>query len=131
MTRLLFIPQRLKHGFRGLFLCEDGGGEVAVLVTVYENVTGGGHEAVLDAAVAGDCFLVCAGVEEADIKVLPAAADSGKEDGVGVIIGIIEVLAVAGEAAKEYALILIIPLIHRKKDEALVKAPGIRKAGHE
>ena len=60
----LLIPQHLEHGLGGLFLCEDGGGEVAFLVTVYEDVLGGGHEAVLDAAVAGNCFLIRSGVEE-------------------------------------------------------------------
>ena len=69
---------------------------------------------MLDAAVAGDGFLVCAGMEETYIEVLPSAADCGKEDGVGVIVCIIEILAIAGEAAKEYALILIVPLVDGK-----------------
>ena len=56
---------------------------------------------MLDAAKAGKGLLVRSGMEKADIEVFPAAADGGKEDGVGVIIGIVEVLAVAGEAAEE------------------------------
>ena len=70
-------------------------------------------------------------MEKADVQVFPAAADGGQEDGVGVIVGVIKVLAVAGETAQEHPLVFVVPLVHGQQDKALIQAPGIRQAGHE
>ena len=62
-----------------MLLSKNAGDQVALRVPVDENVFRGRHQAVLDAAVAGNGFLVCASMEKADIEVFPAAADGAEE----------------------------------------------------
>ena len=51
-----------------LFLGEEFGDILTVLVLVDDDVLGGWDKAVLDTAVAAKAFLVGAGVKEADIE---------------------------------------------------------------
>ena len=62
---------------------------------------GSGLEAVLDASVACDGLLVGSGVEETDVQGFRVVrGDLREEDGVGVLLGVVVVLAVAGEAPR-------------------------------
>ena len=103
-----------------------------VLGLVDDDVLGSWLEAVLDAAVAGDGLLVGSCVEESDVQGLRVVrVDLREEDGVGVLLGVVVVLAVAGEASEEDSLVRLVPLVDRQEDEFLLDAPDIGEGGHE
>ena len=126
------ISEYLEHRLVGLLLAEELGGVVPVRGLVDDDVLGGGLEAVLDAAVAGDGLLVGSGVEEADVQGLRVVrGDLREEDGVGVLLGVVVVLAVAGEASEEDSLVGLVPLVDGQEDELLLDAPDVGEGGHE
>ena len=86
---------------------------------------------MLDSTIAGNGLLVCSSVEKSDVERIPAAPYGREEDCIGVSLGIVIILAVAGETAQEHPMIFVIPLVQRQENEPLVESPGIRKAGHE
>ena len=126
------VTEYLEHRLVGLLLAEELGGVVPVGGLVDDNVLGSGLEAVLDAAVAGDGLLVGSCVEEADVQGLRVVrVDLREEDGVGMLLGVVVVLAVAGEASEEDSLVRLVPLVYGQEDEFLLDAPDIGEGGHE
>ena len=87
---------------------------------------------MLDAAVAGDGLLVGSGVEESYVQGFRVVrSDLREEDGVGVLLGVVVVLAVAGETSEEDSLVGLVPFVYRQKDELLLDAPDVGEGGHE
>ena len=107
-----------------LLFGEEFGCVVAVFVFVDDDVLGRRDEAVLYAAVAAETLLIGPSVEETNVERV-VFLQLGQEDGVGVRVGVVVVLAVAGEAAEEDALVLAVPMVDGQHDEALVDAPSV------
>ena len=119
------ISQDAEHRAVGLFFGEQAGVVFVVrLVAVDDHVLRGGDQAVLDAAEAAERLLVGARVEESDVLRV-ALLELGQEDGVGVALRIVEVFAVARQSAEQHALVLLVPVVDRQHDVALVDAPRI------
>ena len=70
-------------------------------------------------------------MEESYIERVSAISDIRKEDGIGVSLGIVIILAVASKTAEEHPVVFIIPLVDRQEDEPLVKTPSVRQSCHE
>ncbi len=85
---------------------------------------------MLDAAEAAEAVLVGAGVEEGDV-LLAVGAVARQVDGVHVLLAVVVVVAVAGHAAQEDAFVILVPVVHREHEEALVDGPGVGQRGHE
>ena len=60
-----------------------------------------------------------------------ARFELGQEDGVGVRLGVVEILAVAGQSSEQHALILLVPVVHRQHDVTLVDAPCVGQGSDE
>ena len=60
-----------------------------------------------------------------------ARFEFGQEDGVGVRLGVVEILAVARQPAEEDALVLLVPVVDGKHDVTLVDAPRVGQGGDE
>lgn len=119
------ISQDAEHRAVGLFFGEQAGVVfVVVLVPVDDDVFGGRNQTVLDAAEAAQRLLIGSRVEKSDVLRV-ARFELGQEDGVGVALHVIEILAVAGEAAEENPLVLLVPVVYREHDVALVDPPRI------
>lgn len=69
-------------------------------------------------------------MEEADILRV-ALLELGQEDGVRVHLGVVEILRVARQTTQEDTLILLVPVVDREHDEALVDTPGVGQRGDE
>ncbi len=124
------VAQQLQHALGALCVGEDGVDQCAVGPAVDEHVLGLGDEAVLDAAEAAQGVLVGAGVEVADVLPLVLAV-LGEVDGVDVLLAVVVIVAVAGHAAEEHALVLVVPVVDGQHDEALADGPGVGERGHE
>ena len=74
--------------------------------------------------------MVGPGVEKPDVQRF-FLVQFGKEDGVGMLLGIVVVVGVAGEAAQQDALVVGFPSVDGHHDEALVDGPGVGQGGHE
>ena len=74
--------------------------------------------------------MVGAGVEKTDVQRF-FLVEFGKEDGVGMLLGIVVVVGIAGEAAQQDALVVGFPSVDGHHDEALVDGPGVGQGGHE
>ena len=48
-----------------------------------------------------------------------------------MLLGVVVVLAVAGEASEEDSLVGLVPLVYRQEDEFLLDAPDVGEGGHE
>ena len=119
------ISQDAEHRAVGLFFGEQAGVVfVVVLVPVDDDVFGGRNQTVLDAAEAAQRLLIGSRVEKSDVLRV-ARFELGQEDGVGVRLGVVEILAVAGQSSEQYALVLLVPVVDRQHDVALVDAPRI------
>lgn len=68
MLCVALVSENLKHGFVALLFGEKFGGVVAIFIFVDDDVFGCRNEAVLNAAIAAQAFLIGAGVEESDVK---------------------------------------------------------------
>ena len=79
---------------------------------------------MLDAAEAADRLLIGSRMEEADILRIPRF-ELGQEDRVDVRFRVVEIFAVAGQAAQQHTLVLLVPVVDRQHDVALVDAPRI------
>ena len=90
----------------------------------------GGDQAVLDAAEAAERLLVGTRVEESDVLRV-ALLELGQEDGVGVALRVVEVLAVARQSAEQHALVLLVPVVDGQHDVALVDTPRVGQGGDE
>ena len=91
---------------------------------------GCGDQAVLDAAEAAERLLVGSRVEKSDVLRV-ARFEFGQEDGAGVALRVVEVLAVAGQPAEQHALVFLVPVVHGQHDVALVDAPRVGQGGDE
>ena len=94
------ISQDAEHRAVGLFFGEQTGVVfVVVFVPVDDDVFGGRNQTVLDAAEAADRLLIGSRMEEADILRIPRF-ELGQEDRVDVRFRVVEIFAVAGQAAQ-------------------------------
>lgn len=119
------ISQDAEHRAVGLFFGEQAGVVfVVVLVPVDDDVFGGRNQTVLDAAEAADRLLIGSRMEEADILRIPRF-ELGQKDRVDVRFRVVEIFAVAGQAAQQHTLVLLVPVVDRQHDVALVDAPRI------
>lgn len=117
--------QDAEHRTVGLFLGEKARVIfVVVFVPVDDDMLRRRDQAVLNASETAQRLLVGSRVEESDVLGVPRF-ELGQEDGVGVALHVIEILAVAGEAAEENPLVLLVPVVYREHDVALVDPPRI------
>ena len=86
---------------------------------------------MLDSSITGNRLLICSGMEKSDIERVSAVPDIRKEDGIGMSLRIVIILAVAGKTAEEHPVVFIIPLVDRQENKPLVKAPCVRQRSHE
>ena len=125
------ISQDAEHRAVGLFFGEQAGVVfVVVLVPVDDDVFGGRNQTVLDAAEAADRLLIGSRMEEADILRIPRF-ELGQEDRVDVRFRVVEIFAVAGQAAQQHTLVFFVPVVDRQHDVALVDAPRIGQSRDE
>jgi len=88
---------------------------------------------MLYSAVAAEGVLVGAGVEEPDVLDvfgtvafgIVGGVDLREEDGVQMRVGIVVIVAVAGETAHEDALVGFVSVVDGQDDELLVDGPGV------
>ncbi len=105
------ISQDAEHRAVGLFFGEQAGVVfVVVLVPVDDDVFGGRNQTVLDAAEAADRLLIGSRMEEADILRIPRF-ELGQEDRVDVRFRVVEIFAVAGQAAQQHTLVFFVPVV--------------------
>ena len=70
-------------------------------------------------------------MEEPDVeRVIPVFHDR-KEDGIGMGICIVVILAVASQSSQKYSLVFFVPFVYGQKNEPLLDSPCIRQGGHE
>ena len=125
------ISQDAEHRAVGLFFGEQAGVVfVVVLVPVDDDVFGGRNQTVLDAAEAAVRLLIGSRMEEADILRIPRF-ELGQEDRVDVRFRVVEIFAVAGQAAQQHTLVFFVPVVDRQHDVALVDAPRIGQSRDE
>ena len=55
----------------------------------------------------------------------------GQEDGIGVRLAAVIILAVAGQPSQEHTLILLVPVVYGKHDVTLLDSPRIGQGGDE
>lgn len=103
---------------------------VVALVAVDDDVLRCRNQTVLNAAETAQRLLVGSRVEEPDILCV-ALLQLRQEDGVGVRFGVVEILAIAGQSAQQHALVLLVPVVDRQHDVALVDAPRVGQGGDE
>lgn len=68
---------------------------------------------------------------KSDIERISAISDIRKEDGIGMSLRIVIILAVTGKTAEEHPVVFIIPLVYRQEYEPLVKSPSVRECSHK
>ena len=125
------VAEDTKHRTITLLLGKESGVILAgLLVDVDEDVLGCGGQTVLNTAKAAHRLLISTRVEEADIEGL-LVVELGQEDGIGVGLAAVEVLAIAGEATEEDTLILLVPMVDGQQRIALVDTPDVGKGGHK
>ena len=97
---------------------------------------------MLNAAVAAHRLLIGPRVEQADvlrilIEVVVALLRGqtgpyfGEEDCIEGGLRVVEVLTVAGEAAEEHTLVLLVPVVDGEDDKLLVDSPRIGQGRHK
>ncbi len=85
---------------------------------------------MFNSSVTAKGLLVGSRVKETDVLGIPIV-QLWQVHCVGVFFGVVVILAVASQTAKEHALVFNIPVIDRQQDELLVNGPGIGQGIHE
>src|SRR5436309_1498774 len=90
----LFVTKYFLHAFHTLLRCKNFVAKGSVFVCINNEMLWSRYQAMLNATIPAEAFLVCAGVEESHIKLFTGRYPWHKNL-VGINVRIIKILAVA------------------------------------
>lgn len=119
------ITQYLQHTLRRLLFGINPIFQFSILVIIYKYIFRRWNQAMFDSTITADLILIGAGVEEANIQGF-LILHFGKKYFIDVLLTVVIIIAVAGDASKFDFLVFHIPLINWQHQKLFANTPGIR-----
>src|SRR5690554_5728729 len=116
------IAQNGKKLRSGLLLCKYPTAEISLLVPVDQYMLWVGDQTVLQPPKSPDGLLIGPGIEKPDIQGL-VLSELGQIYGVHMLLRIVIIIAVTGQATQEHPFVFLVPPVDRQGDEPFADGP--------